>query len=54
MPMIVKLVSKLVILVEKTINFCGFFAKNHGIRCKKGEFLRFELSHNALRRKPQK
>jgi len=31
-----------------------FSLKNHGIRCKKGEFLRFELSHNALNRKPQK
>lgn len=28
--------------------------KNYGSRSKKGEFLRFELSHNALKRKPQK
>ena len=28
--------------------------KNYGSRSKKGEFLRFELSHNALNRKPQK
>ena len=31
-----------------------FFEKNYGSRSKKGEFLRFELSHNALNRKPQK
>ena len=31
-----------------------FFNKNYGSRSKKGEFLRFELSHNALNRKPQK
>ena len=31
-----------------------FFYKNYGSRSKKGEFLRFELSHNALNRKPQK
>ena len=28
--------------------------KNYGSRSKKGEFLRFELSHNALNRKPRK
>ena len=28
--------------------------KNYGSRSKKGEFLRFELIHNALNRKPQK
>ncbi len=31
-----------------------FFRKNYGSRSKKGEFQRFELSHNALNRKPQK
>lgn len=31
-----------------------FLPKNYGSRSKKGEFLRFELSHNALNRKPQK
>lgn len=31
-----------------------FFSKNYGSRSKKGEFLRFELSYNALNRKPQK
>ncbi|MBQ2886465.1 MAG: hypothetical protein IJE43_22325 [Alphaproteobacteria bacterium] len=30
------------------------FSKNYGSRSKKGEFLRFELSHNALNRKPRK
>ena len=30
------------------------FYKNYGSRSKKGETLRFELSHNALNRKPQK
>ena len=30
------------------------FQKNYGSRSKKGEFLRFELNHNALNRKPQK
>ena len=35
--------------------FCiAFFQKNYGSRSKKGEFLRFELSHNALNRKPLK
>ena len=28
--------------------------KNYGSRSKKGKFLRFELSHNALNRNPQK
>lgn len=28
--------------------------KNYGSRSKKGEIPRFELSHNALNRKPQK
>ena len=32
----------------------SFFEKNYGSRSKTGEFLRFELSHNALDRKPQK
>ena len=32
----------------------ALFLKNYGSRSKKGEFLRFELSHNALNRKPQK
>lgn len=31
-----------------------FFDKNYGSRSKKGEIPRFELSHNALNRKPQK
>ena len=31
-----------------------FSNKNYGSRSKKGEFMRFELSHNALNRKPQK
>lgn len=31
-----------------------FFPKNYGSRSKKGEIPRFELSHNALNRKPQK
>ena len=30
------------------------FSKNYGSRSKKGEIPRFELSHNALNRKPQK
>ena len=30
------------------------FQKNYGSRSKKSEFLRFELSHNALNRKPRK
>ena len=30
------------------------FRKNYGSRSKKGEIPRFELSHNALNRKPQK
>lgn len=32
----------------------GLFTKNYGSRSKKGEIPRFELSHNALNRKPQK
>lgn len=32
----------------------GFLQKNYGSRSKKGEIPRFELSHNALNRKPQK
>lgn len=31
-----------------------FLFKNYGSRSKKGEIPRFELSHNALNRKPQK
>lgn len=31
-----------------------FSHKNYGSRSKKGEIPRFELSHNALNRKPQK
>ena len=31
-----------------------FLSKNYGSRSKKGEIPRFELSHNALNRKPQK
>lgn len=31
-----------------------FSKKNYGSRSKKGEIPRFELSHNALNRKPQK
>lgn len=43
-------------LPEDSIILIGkvFFTKNYGSRSKKGEFLRFELSHNALNRKPQK
>ena len=32
----------------------GLLYKNYGSRSKKGEIPRFELSHNALNRKPQK
>lgn len=32
----------------------AFYFKNYGSRSKKGEIPRFELSHNALNRKPQK
>lgn len=32
----------------------AFSLKNYGSRSKKGEIPRFELSHNALNRKPQK
>lgn len=50
-----------------TVNFFGYISlivanklfsrilfKNYGSRSKKGEIPRFELSHNALNRKPQK
>ena len=30
------------------------FVKKYGSQSKKGKFLRFEMSHNALNRKPQK
>lgn len=36
------------------ISSSSFFEKNYGSRSKKGEIPRFELSHNALNRKPQK
>ena len=39
---------------KMTLGFYALFLKNYGSRSKKGEFLRFELSHNALNRKPQK
>ena len=55
---------KLVIINDFGINYYNsvliliendtFFRKNYGSRSKKGEFLHFELSHNALNRKPQK
>ncbi len=46
-------------LTEDRKSFCEvrirqFFLKNYGSRSKKGEIPRFELSHNALNRKPQK
>ena len=34
--------------------FKHIFSKNYGSRSKKGEILRFELTHNALNRKPRK
>ena len=34
--------------------FLSFFRKNYGSRSKKSEFLRFELSHNALNKEPRK
>lgn len=39
-----------------TLNYgvYALFLKNYGSRSKKGEIPRFELSHNALNRKPQK
>lgn len=37
-----------------SLSVIHFFDKNYGSRSKKGEFLHFELSHNALNRKPQK
>ena len=37
--------------IEVTI---AILCKNYGSRSKKGEIPRFELSHNALNRKPQK
>ena len=42
-------------MVIGIFSLCAFFfLKNYGSRSKKGEFLRFELSHNALNRKPRK
>lgn len=38
----------------KTTCVISFYFKNYGSRSKKGEIPRFELSHNALNRKPQK
>ena len=40
-------------LVMNCLKKCFHF-KNYGSRSKKGEIPRFELSHNALNRKPQK
>ena len=41
-------------VTESAKQIACFFQKNYGSRSKKGEFLHFELSHNALNRKPQK
>ena len=41
-------------IVRMAVSQKAFFSKNYGSRSKKGETLRFELSHNALNRKPQK
>lgn len=59
------LIPVLLFLIEEkeekgeALLFCllavGFILfKNYGSRSKKGEIPRFELSHNALNRKPQK
>ena len=40
--------------MDESLFVSVFLHKNYGSRSKKGEFLRFELSHNALNRKPQK
>ena len=45
------------IISDKVIYFFEsntILGKNYGSRSKKGKFLRFELSHNALNRNPQK
>lgn len=47
-------VWKILIGIHFFVNCVWLFKKNYGSRSKKGEFLRFELSHNALNRKPQK
>ena len=41
-------------LSDKIIVEPEILLKNYGSRSKKGEFQRFELSHNALNRKPRK
>lgn len=41
-------------LKVKVFKKFGILRKNYGSRSKKGEIPRFELSHNALNRKPQK
>ena len=40
--------------ISACVDFIVVLDKNYGSRSKKGEFLHFELSHNALNRKPQK
>lgn len=42
------------IILKCNAMFIRFLRKNYGSRSKKGEIPRFELSHNALNRKPQK
>ena len=44
------------VLYSKAAQFPNAYLlnKNNGSRSKKGEFLRFELNHNALNRKPRK
>lgn len=41
-------------IVRMAVSQKAFLYKNYGSRSKKGEIPRFELSHNALNRKPQK
>ena len=45
---------KIIFYMSREKCFFFFLRKNYGSRSKKSEFLRFELSHNALNRKPQK
>ena len=47
-------ITILLIVVFLFAEALGLFVKNYGSRSKKGEIPRFELSHNALNRKPQK
>lgn len=52
------IIQKTIIIAEIVdmiiVLFICFLHKNYGSRSKKGEIPRFELSHNALNRKPQK